>query len=95
MEQGDEANDGRDQGRNPVSMPGSVPKMPKTYPVGEFFEQQPGTIADLWARLIELRRTGAVQDPPVQLYPFTDARDALRAIAHRQARGKVVLSRQF
>ncbi len=69
--------------------------MPKTYPVGEFFEQQPGTIADLWARLIELRRTGAVQDPPVQLYPFTDARDALRAIAHRQARGKVVLSRQF
>ena len=32
-------------------------------------------------------------DPPVQPYPFADARDALRAIAHRQARGKVVLTR--
>jgi len=27
-------------------------------------------------------------------YPFADARGALRAIAHRQAKGKVVLSRQ-
>jgi NADPH2:quinone reductase len=60
----------------------------------EFFEQRPRTIADLWAQLIELRRTGALPDPPVQPYPFADARDALRAIAHRQARGKVVLSRQ-
>jgi NADPH2:quinone reductase len=59
----------------------------------EFFEQQPGTVAELWARLIELRRTGALPDPPVHPYPFADARDALRAIAHRQARGKVVLSR--
>ena len=59
----------------------------------EFFEQQPATVADLWAQLIELRRTGALPDPPVQPYPFADARDALRAIAHRQARGKVVLSR--
>jgi NADPH:quinone reductase len=58
----------------------------------EFFEQQPGTVTDLWARLMELRRTGALPDPPVQPYPFADARDALRAIAQRQARGKVVLS---
>jgi NADPH:quinone reductase len=61
----------------------------------EFFEQQPGTLADLWARLIDLRRTGALPDPPLQRYPFADARGALRAIAHRQARGKVVLSRQL
>jgi NADPH2:quinone reductase len=59
----------------------------------EFFEQQPGTAADLWARLTELRRTGALPDPPVRPYPFADARDALRAVAQRQARGKVVLSK--
>lgn len=60
----------------------------------EFFEQQPGTVAELWAQLTELWRTGALADPPVQAYPFADARGALRAIAHRQARGKVVLSKQ-
>jgi NADPH:quinone reductase len=61
----------------------------------EFFDQQPGTVAELWARLLELRRTGALPDPPVQLYPFADARGALGAIAGRQATGKVVLSRQI
>jgi NADPH2:quinone reductase len=60
----------------------------------EFFEQQPGTVADLWARLLRLRRAGALPDPPVQLYPFAEARGALSAIAHRQATGKLVLSRQ-
>jgi len=59
----------------------------------EFFEQRPATVAELWARLIELRRTGALGDPPVEPYPFADARRALRAIADRRARGKVVLSR--
>ncbi len=59
----------------------------------EFFEQHPAVVAQLWARLIELRRTGALPDPPVLLYPFADARGALRAIADRQARGKIVLSR--
>src|SRR5689334_6456754 len=34
----------------------------------EFFEQRPGTVADLWARLIELRRTAALPDPPVRSY---------------------------
>ena len=58
----------------------------------EFFEQHPGTVAELWERLIELRRTGALPDPPIQPYPFADARDAMRAIAQRHARGKVVLS---
>jgi NADPH2:quinone reductase len=60
----------------------------------EFFEQQPATVAELWAQLIELRRTRALHDPPVQAYPFADARGALRAIAERKATGKVVLSRQ-
>jgi NADPH:quinone reductase len=60
----------------------------------EFFEQRPTTVAELWDQLIELRRTGKLSDPPVELYPFGDARGALRAIAERRAKGKVVLSRQ-
>jgi len=59
----------------------------------EFFEQRPATVTELWARLIELRRSGVLDDPPVEPFPFADARGALRAIADRQARGKVVLSR--
>jgi NADPH:quinone reductase len=60
----------------------------------EFFEQQPATITELWARLIELWQTGALAEPPVRAYPFADARGALHAIAQRRANGKVVLSRQ-
>ena len=60
----------------------------------EFFELQPAMVAGLWDRLLRLRRARALPDPPVQLYPFADARGALRAIARRQAKGKVVLSRQ-
>jgi NADPH:quinone reductase len=59
----------------------------------EFFEQHPAAVARQWARLIELRRAGVLPDPPVQLFPFADARGALRAIAARQAKGTVVLSR--
>src|SRR6201986_4972366 len=59
----------------------------------EFFEQHPALMAELWGQLIELWRTGALADPPVQAYPFADARGALRAIADRRALGKVVLSR--
>jgi NADPH2:quinone reductase len=60
----------------------------------EFFEQRPTVVGELWAQLIELRRTGKLGDPPVELYSFGDARGALRAIADRRAKGKVVLSRQ-
>jgi NADPH:quinone reductase len=60
----------------------------------EFFDQQPGTVAELWAQLLELHRTRALPDPPVQLYPFTDAHGALQVIAGRQATGKVVLSKR-
>jgi len=60
----------------------------------EFFEQRPATIAELWGQLMELRQSGALADPPVEAYPFADARGALRAIADRTARGKVVLSRK-
>jgi NADPH:quinone reductase len=60
----------------------------------EFFDQRPGTVAALWTQLLDLRRAGRLPDPPVQLYPFADARGALRAIAHRNATGKVVLSTQ-
>jgi NADPH2:quinone reductase len=60
----------------------------------ELFDQQPGTVAELWARLLDLRRTRALPDPPVQLFPFADAHGALGAIAGRQAIGKVVLTRQ-
>jgi NADPH:quinone reductase-like Zn-dependent oxidoreductase len=61
----------------------------------EFFDRQPDTVAALWARLLELRRTGALPDPPVQPFPFADARRALEAIAGRQARGKVVLTKRI
>jgi NADPH:quinone reductase len=59
----------------------------------EFFEQRPALVAELWEQLMELRRTGALADPPVEVFPFADARGALRAIADRRALGKVVLSR--
>ena len=59
----------------------------------EFFEQRPELVAELWGQLTELWRTGALADPPVQAYPFADARGALRAIGDRRALGKVVLSR--
>ena len=60
----------------------------------EFFEQQPAIIGELWGQLMDLRRSGALADPPVEAYPFADARGALRAIADRKALGKVVLSRR-
>jgi NADPH2:quinone reductase len=59
----------------------------------EFFERHPALVAELWGQLMELRQTGALADPPVQTYPFADARGALRAISDRRALGKVVLSR--
>jgi NADPH2:quinone reductase len=58
----------------------------------EFFDQQPEVVAELWAQLLELRQTGVLPDPPMQLFPFADARGALGVIAGRQARGKVVLT---
>jgi NADPH:quinone reductase len=60
----------------------------------EFFDQQPEVVAELWAQLLELRRTAALPDPPVQRFPFADARGALGVIAGRQATGKVVLTKQ-
>jgi NADPH:quinone reductase len=60
----------------------------------EFFEQRPAIVAELWTQLMDLRRTGALADPPVEAYPFAGARGALRAIADRKARGKIVLSRR-
>ena len=45
------------------------------------------------AQLAELRRAGVLPDPPVRPYPFADAPGALREIAGRGARGKIVLSR--
>jgi len=59
----------------------------------EFFEQRPETIANLWNQLLKLWRAGKLRDLPVQSYPFGDARGALRAIAGRNATGKVVLTR--
>jgi NADPH:quinone reductase len=59
----------------------------------EFFERHPAIVGELWGQLIELRLAGALGDPPVEAYPFGDARGALRAIADRRALGKVVLSR--
>jgi len=59
----------------------------------EFFDQRPALMTELWGQLMELWRTRMLADPPVEAYPFADARGALRAIADRRALGKVVLSR--
>jgi len=59
----------------------------------EFFEHHPALVAELWGQLVELWSSGALADPPVEAFPFADARGALRAIASRRALGKVVLSR--
>jgi NADPH2:quinone reductase len=59
----------------------------------EYFEQRPETVADLWNQLLELWRAGKLRDLPVRPYPFRDAHAALRAIADRNATGKVVLTR--
>jgi NADPH2:quinone reductase len=61
----------------------------------EFFEQRPALVPELWGQLMELWRTRMLADPPVEAYPFADARGALRAIADRRALGKVVLSRSL
>jgi NADPH2:quinone reductase len=59
----------------------------------EFFERDPALVGELWGQLMELRQAGALGDPPVEAYPFADARGTLRAISERRAFGKVVLSR--
>jgi len=61
----------------------------------EFFERHPALVTELWGQLLEMRQTGALADPPVEAYPFADARGALRAISERRALGKVVLSRSL
>jgi NADPH:quinone reductase len=58
--------------------------------IREFVEGRPEVVGSLWEQLTGLR----LDDPPVTAFPFADARGALRCIADRKARGKVVLSRQ-
>ena len=50
----------------------------------EFFEQQPGTVADLWARADRVAADRSAARSSIRPYPFADARDALRTIAQRQ-----------
>jgi NADPH:quinone reductase len=58
--------------------------------IREFVEGRPEVVGALWEQLVGLE----LEDPPVTAFPFADARGALRCIADRKARGKVVLSRQ-
>ena len=60
----------------------------------EFFERQPALMAELWTHYLHLRKTGALADPPVEVWPFADARQALQAVEHRRSLGKNVLSRR-
>jgi NADPH2:quinone reductase len=57
--------------------------------VREFLEGRPELVRPLWEQLMGLE----LRDVPVVAFPFADARGALRLIADRKARGKVVLSR--
>ena len=50
--------------------------------------------AELWTHYLHLRKTGALADPPVEVWPFADARQALQAVEHRRSLGKNVLSRR-
>lgn len=58
--------------------------------VREFLDGRPELVRPMWEQLTGLR----LADPPVVAFPFADAPGALRCIADRKARGKVVLSRQ-
>jgi hypothetical protein len=60
----------------------------------EFFERQPALMGELWTHYPHLRKTGALADPPVEVWPFADARQALQAVEHRRSLGKNVLSRR-
>ena len=60
----------------------------------EFFERQPAAMAELWTQYLDLRKNGALADPPVEVWPFVDARQALHAVEHRRSLGKNVLSRR-
>jgi hypothetical protein len=42
-------------------------------------------------RCRHLRKTGALADSPVEVWPFADARQALQAVEHRRSLGKNVL----
>jgi hypothetical protein len=39
----------------------------------EFFERQPALMGELWTHYLHLRKTGALADPPVEVWPFADA----------------------
>ena len=58
----------------------------------EFFERQPAVMAELWTQYLDLR--SALADPPVEVWPFVDARQAPQAVEHRRSLGKNVLSRR-
>ena len=59
----------------------------------EFFERQPALMGELWNHYLDLRETDALADPPVEVWPFADARQALQAVEDRRSLGKNVLSR--
>jgi NADPH2:quinone reductase len=52
------------------------------------------TMAELWSQYVDMRKTGALADPPIQVWPFADARQALQAVEDRRSLGKYVLSRR-
>jgi Zinc-binding dehydrogenase len=60
----------------------------------EFFERQPTLMAELWSQYVDMRKTGALADPPIQVWPFANARQALQAVEDRRSLGKYVLSRR-
>jgi len=60
----------------------------------EFFERQPTLMGELWTQYTHLRKTEVLADPPVQVWPFADARQALQAVEGRRSLGKYVLGRR-
>jgi NADPH2:quinone reductase len=60
----------------------------------ELFDREPSLIRDLWDRYLDLRGDSGPADPPIDVRPFADARQALEAVADRRVLGTGVLSRR-
>lgn len=58
---------------------------------GAWTMSHPGALAQQWAALAELLRTGKLLAPKPEIYPLEQAATAIASLENRTARGKVVL----
>jgi NADPH2:quinone reductase len=81
---------------------GSIPKLPMNLPLlkgcqivgayfSEFVRREPAAARENFRELMDLYLRGALRPYVSRVYPFAEAREALRAIADRKAVGKLVV----